>query len=135
VYVRILKLLGLYGEKTLHGTLSLDAKHSMGDLLLVSWLIVVGVSNFIFGIVSGDENLTCFDRAIVTLNIIISSEISRQNWHPELNLKTHMKTAIENKPGWILAFSNVILLTAAKLSSVVYKLRNVPVRNSYSAST
>jgi hypothetical protein len=42
----------------------------MDDLLLNSYLPIAGVSDLIFGIVPGNKNLSCFDRAMGTLDEI-----------------------------------------------------------------
>lgn len=109
-------------------------RRSIGDILLHSYLPVVGVSDLIFGVVAGNENLKCFDRDIGTLEQITGFLDFLDNTGAEnLNMSQHLRAAMKEQPGWIPGFNDVISLTAAKMSTVVSNLRNVPMPNGYSA--
>jgi len=108
------------------------SRRSIGDLLLNAYLPVAGVSDLIFGIVPGNNNLNCFDRSIGRLNEITAFLDFLDNTGAEnLGLSEHLKAAMEKKSGWLPGFNDVIPLTAAKMSSAASKLRNIPMPNKY----
>lgn len=110
------------------------SRRSIGDLLLNSYLPIAGVSDLIFGIVPGNKNLSCFDRAIGTLDEITGFLNFLDNTGAEnLSLTEHLNSARKEKPGWLPGFNDVIPLTAEKMSSVASNLRNLPMPNIYSA--
>ncbi|KAE9379665.1 hypothetical protein N431DRAFT_478620 [Stipitochalara longipes BDJ] len=110
------------------------SRRSIGDLLLSSYLPVAGVSDLIFGIVPGNSNLKCFDRSIGRLNEVTAFLDFLDNTGSEnLGLAESLKSAMEHRPGWLPGFNDVIPLTAAKMSSVASKLRNLPMPNKYAA--
>jgi hypothetical protein len=106
----------------------------MDDLLLNSYLPIAGVSDLIFGIVPGNKNLSCFDRAMGTLDEITGFLDFLDNTGAEnLSLTEHHNSARKEKSGWLPGFNDVIPLTAEKMSSVAFNLRNLPMPNTYSA--
>jgi hypothetical protein len=92
------------------------------------------LSDLIFGIVLGNKNLSCFDRAMGTLDEITGFLDFLDNTGAEnLSLTEHLNSARKEKPGWLPGFNDVIPLTAEKMSSVASNLRNIPMPNTYSA--
>jgi hypothetical protein len=92
------------------------------------------LSDLIFGIVLGNKNLSCFDRAMGTLDEITGFLDFLDNTGAEnLSLTKHLNSARKEKPGWLPGFNDVIPLTAEKMSSVASNPRNLPMPNTYSA--
>ena len=109
------------------------AARSEGDLLLNSYLPVVGVSDLIFGVVPGNKRLGCWDRPIGTIDEIIDFLDFLDNTGAEnLRLTRNLRRAMNGKAGWIPGFNDIIPLTAAKMSSSASLLCNIPMPNTYS---
>jgi hypothetical protein len=110
------------------------AVRSEGDLLLNTYLPVGGLASLVFGIVPGNKNLKCFDRHMGTLDEITDFlDFLDNTGSVNLHLKRELISAMEERPGWIPGFNDVIPLTAAKMSSEKSNLRNLPMPNAYSA--
>lgn len=97
-----------------------------------SYLPVGGVSDLAFGVVPGNNSLSCWDRSVGSdgkifefLNFLDNTGV--QN----LDLSKMLKNAMEDKPGWIPGFNDIIPLTAPKLSQKTNFLRNIPMPNVY----
>jgi hypothetical protein len=97
-----------------------------------SYLPVGGVSDLAFGIVPGNISLGSWQRSVGSDRKIFKFLDFLDNTGVQnLNLSKNLKEAMEDKPGWIPGFNDIIPLTAPKLSQKTTFLRNIPKPNVY----
>ncbi|KAK4112645.1 hypothetical protein N656DRAFT_69871 [Canariomyces notabilis] len=107
---------------------------SLGPVLLNSFLPVDGVSYFLFGIVPGNDSLSCFSRPLGTLNEIKEFlDFLDSTAEKSSNLPGLLVEAMKHREGWIPGFNDIIPITAPKLGRKSSPLCNLPMPNTYSA--
>ncbi|KAH6665397.1 hypothetical protein B0J14DRAFT_660572 [Halenospora varia] len=107
---------------------------SLGSMLQTYCLPISGMSDLAFGVVPGNNKLSCWDRPVGSLGEITDwLDFFDNTRGRKLHLSQALLVAEKVKPGWLPGF-NIIPLTARNFSREETILCNIPKPNMYSSS-
>lgn len=100
------------------------------DLRLESYLPVGGSSDLIFGVVPGNKLLKSHEKYLGTQESIVSFLNFMDNTgHRNLRLVNTLTQAMTEQPGFMPGYSDIIPITAPKLSTRLSTICNLPMPN------
>ncbi|EPE36284.1 hypothetical protein GLAREA_05622 [Glarea lozoyensis ATCC 20868] len=129
---RFVRSIGICLEYTSTGPI-LNESCDLGLLLQKAYLPVAALSDLAFGVVPGNKRLSCWDRPVGSMERIIEYlDFLDNTGARNLRLSASLLDTMRLKPGMLPGFSDVIPLTAPKLSHKETLLCNIPSPNNYS---